>query len=221
MTNANTKAAWTQLLQKPWEQSAVAVSVGPGAGQWPSSAHIFLKRINVSWLIIWIIFFVIADVIFLAYARKSDILRDEGPLPPGTPPGTRKAYSLGRTQMALRTFLVAGALVFLFMVCWNENTLTNGVLILIGISSGTTLLAAVADGTSGSQPTRGFFKDLLSDGAGDSFHRFQMILFTLILAVIFVVRVGYGLAMPEFDGTLLGLMGISNGTYLGFKMQGK
>jgi len=46
-------------------------------------------------------------------------------------------------------------------------------------------------------------------------------LFTVILAVIFVVKVGSSLAMPDFDATLLALMGISNGTYLGFKLQGK
>lgn len=33
--------------------------------------------------------------------------------------------------------------------------------------------------------------------------------------------VGSSLAMPDFDSTLLALMGISNGTYLGFKLQGK
>ena len=62
--------------------------------------------------------------------------------------------------------------------------------------------------------------DLLSDGTGPSFHRYQMVLFTVILAVIFVVKTANSLTMPEFDPTLLRLMGISSGTYLGFKLQG-
>ena len=71
------------------------------------------------------------------------------------------------------------------------------------------------------QPTQGFLKDLLTEGPGLSFHRYQMVLFTLILAVIFVAKTASALVMPEFDTTLLGLMGISSGTYLGFKLQGK
>jgi hypothetical protein len=63
--------------------------------------------------------------------------------------------------------------------------------------------------------------DLLTDGTGPSFQRYQMVLFTVILAVIFVFEVARNLGMPEFDTTLLGLMGISNGTYLGFKLQGR
>jgi hypothetical protein len=35
------------------------------------------------------------------------------------------------------------------------------------------------------------------------------------------VKVAVNLVMPEFDATLLGLMGISNGTYIGFKLLGK
>jgi hypothetical protein len=41
---------------------------------------------------------------------------------------------------------------------------------------------------------------------------------TLILGIVFVFGVFQQLAMPKFDATLLILMGISNGTYLGFKL---
>jgi len=71
------------------------------------------------------------------------------------------------------------------------------------------------------QPTKGFLTDLLTEGTGPSFHRYQMVLFTVILAVIFVAKTASSLVMPDFDITLLGLMGISSGTYLGFKLQGK
>jgi hypothetical protein len=124
--------------------------------------------------------------------------------------------------MAVWTFNVAAALVFIFMVTWNENSISSGVLILLGVSFGTTLLAAVSDGTDPTpRVSQGFLSDLLSDGTGPSFHRYQMVLFTVILVVIFVVKVATNLMMPEFDTTLLGLMGISNGTYLGFKLQGR
>ena len=65
--------------------------------------------------------------------------------------------------------------------------------------------------------TQGFLRDILSDGSGYSFHRFQIFAWTLILGIIFVSSVYNSLAMPEFSPTLLGLMGLSAGTYIGFK----
>ena len=63
----------------------------------------------------------------------------------------------------------------------------------------------------------GFLRDILSDGSGYSFHRFQIFAWTIVLGVIFVSSVYNGLTMPEFSTTLLGLMGLSSGTYIGFK----
>jgi hypothetical protein len=59
--------------------------------------------------------------------------------------------------------------------------------------------------------------DILSDGAGVSLHRFQMVIWTLVLGMVFVRNVNRDLTMPEFDTTLLALMGLSAGTYVGFK----
>ena len=65
--------------------------------------------------------------------------------------------------------------------------------------------------------SRGFFKDILSDASGVSFHRFQIFAWTVVLAFIFILEVLANLKMPEFSTTLLGLMGVSSGTYIGFK----
>jgi peptidoglycan hydrolase CwlO-like protein len=62
------------------------------------------------------------------------------------------------------------------------------------------------------------FMDLLTDANGISFHRFQMVVWTVILIILFFDGVYRNLAMPEFNATLLALMGISSGTYLGFKI---
>lgn len=67
----------------------------------------------------------------------------------------------------------------------------------------------------------GFLKDLLQESGSVSFHRFQIAVWTIVLAIIFVRAVWHDLAMPEFDTTLLGLMGISSGTYIGFKFPDK
>lgn len=60
--------------------------------------------------------------------------------------------------------------------------------------------------------------DLLGDEGHISFHRFQIAVWTLVLGVVFVMKLLSELAMPEFSATVLGLMGISSGTYLGFKL---
>ncbi|MHA2315855.1 MAG: coiled-coil domain-containing protein [Candidatus Hermodarchaeia archaeon] len=68
------------------------------------------------------------------------------------------------------------------------------------------------------EPSKHFIYDILSDEHGISFHRFQMFVWTLVLIVIFISQVYNYLAMPDFDTTLLALMGISGGTYVGFKL---
>jgi hypothetical protein len=71
--------------------------------------------------------------------------------------------------------------------------------------------------TAASGVTRGFLLDILADSSGYSFHRFQIFAWTILLGIMFVSSVYNDLTMPEFSATLLGLMGISSGTYIGFK----
>ncbi|MEW6211161.1 MAG: hypothetical protein AB1631_22540, partial [Acidobacteriota bacterium] len=75
------------------------------------------------------------------------------------------------------------------------------------------LRAAISPGAS-----KRFLLDILSDDSGISFHRFQIFAWTIALICIFIAQVYDVLTMPEFDATLLGLMGISGGTYIGFKL---
>jgi hypothetical protein len=66
-------------------------------------------------------------------------------------------------------------------------------------------------------PSKGFFKDVLSDTEGTSLHRFQVFVWTIVLGIVFVSAVVNQLSMPTFSATLLALMGISGATYVGFK----
>src|SRR5262249_3292899 len=81
----------------------------------------------------------------------------------------------------------------------------------------------IDDATAGlTRPvSEGPVKDLLTDSDGISFHRFQMLVWTIVLAFLFVIGVYQTLTMPTFSNTLLSLMGISSGTYLGFKIPEK
>src|SRR5207302_194437 len=221
---SETKEPWIRLLEQ-WTlkdlNASVEVSVGPADGSpWPSEANIPFERIHKLQFLIWAVVFLLFLAGFLYLVRNYDILRNPGEVaaPPADAPAQKRAYSLGRTQMALWTLLVAGALMFLFGVTWNENTLTSGVVVLLGISFGTTLLSATAEGAPKPKASKNFWADLVSDDDGPSFHRCQMVLFTMILAVIFLVKVVMNLVMPEFDPALLSLMGISSGTYVGLQL---
>jgi len=66
-----------------------------------------------------------------------------------------------------------------------------------------------------------FINDILTDANGISFHRLQMVAFTLVLGAVFIYTVWAELSMPDFPATLLTMQGITAGTYLGFKIPEK
>lgn len=76
----------------------------------------------------------------------------------------------------------------------------------------------LATPVAGPSPSKGWLRDLLSDENGVSFHRLQIIGWTIVLVGVFLRAVWHDLAMPDFDTTTLALLGVSSGTYLGFKL---
>ena len=141
---------------------------------------------------------------------------------------SERPYSLSLFQMSFWFFLVIAAYVFMWLITDELDTITDSILGLIGIGAATALGAALIDKNKTApmpdEPggkSRGFLNDVMSDPTGVSLHRFQMFVWTLVLGVIFIGSVYKNLEMPEFSATLLGLMGISSGTYLGFKVPEK
>ncbi len=156
----------------------------------------------------------------LYLGHKSDLLRDAGPALPL--PG-RKPYSLARTQLAVWTVVIVGSYLLLAAVLGSTNPFNETALILIGVSAATGLTATAIDDTvtTPKEPraSRGFIIDILSDEEGVTIYRFQMAVWTLVLAAVFFYKVWTELAMPDFNAVLLGLLGVSNGTYVGLKMR--
>ena len=81
-------------------------------------------------------------------------------------------------------------------------------------------LLATRDRLAARLASEDFFKDILTDADGISLHRFQSFAWTIVLGIVFIVEVLINPmgSMPAFDATLLALLGISGGTYLGFKI---
>jgi hypothetical protein len=78
-----------------------------------------------------------------------------------------------------------------------------------------------ATARTGPSVSAGFWRDLVSDADGPSLHRFQIVVWTVVLGGMFVVGVWQSLAMPQFDPSLLLLMGISAGAYVLLKVPEK
>lgn len=71
-------------------------------------------------------------------------------------------------------------------------------------------------------PSQNLWNDMVTDDRGSvALDRFQIVVWTIVLGGIFIASVVWELTMPEFSGTLLALMGISSGTYVGFKIPQK
>lgn len=236
--DALSRDAWTHLLGRPsLEPHTVSVSVGlqndyPLRSDWA----VRLQTIPAGGFWAWVVLLVLLGCIFLALAVRSDVLRDIGPQPAAN---ARKPYSLAKMQAAWWFFLILASYLFIGLVSSDYGTtITGTVLSLMGISAATAVGSATIDvsrpagadagagaavlATTAASETKGhWWLDILSDDHGVNFHRFQMATWTLVLGVIFVHEVYAGLAMPVFDNTLLGLLGISSGTYLGLKTTGE
>lgn len=229
--------AWHILLEEPIAfHKPISVSVGPEGGlSFPTKVDRF--ELIVLPEVKFYAYFAGLGIFLLLLLRlsmRTALLRDSTVQPPA---GKRAPYSLSRFQMAFWSFLVIAAYIFIWMITQELDTITGSVLALLGIGSATALGANLIDSgkqtaaAGGEQPqpaaappppkanvSQGFLKDVLSDDGGISLYRFQLFAWTWVLGVIFVASVYHGLQMPQFSTTLLGLMGISSGTYLGFKV---
>lgn len=239
--NPQSKETWAALLGKPGSsfERSMSVSIGlenaaPIDTEVKDGKAIHFVLVREAWFWGFVIAFVVVFGLFLWLARTSDVIRDPGP---SLGAGQRRPYSLARTQMAFWLFLVISSYVLIWLITDDRDSITTSVNVLMAISAATAVGAALIDAgstrttppnpqqaaaaagqvTGASIPSRGFLTDILSEDDGVSLHRFQIFVWTLVLGVIFVNSVYTSLAMPEFSGTLLALMGISSGTYVGFK----
>lgn len=150
-------------------------------------------------------------------ARNSALLRDAGEK---DAPLASRTFSLAKTQMAWWFAIIFASFVFLWLVTGEMPSLSGQALSLLGIASATTI--ASVGMSSGRRIAPGesdiFFRDLLSDANGIAIQRFQMLVMTMALGVMFLMRVATRLTMPEFDASMLTLLGISAGTYVGMKI---
>jgi hypothetical protein len=181
-----------------------------------------------------VIYFVFL-VLFFCFARVPNLVRDpDGPMRNG-----KHVFSLSRCQLAWWFFIILAAWIFLWVTTSARDTLNQTALIVSGIGSAAALSGALAGKVRDSvtrttlanvdvdmeQRPSGFkagpgavLYDLLADRDTVGFHRFQLLVWNVVLGGVFLWQTWNDLNMPEFDATLLGLLGLSAATFVGMKM---
>lgn len=188
----------------------------------------------------WVNFIIIGGffALFIRHVRHSEMLRDSGIVLINRIPKSKDYWhqyahplSMGRLQMSIWFFIIIASFVFLWCATGSIAGISSTAFILMGISGGTTAVSCFisskqewdAKVRSAASPNRSrlanWVIDLLSDEHGPTIHRFQMLAWTLVLGVVFVHDVITDYSMPVFSNEVLGLMGISSGVYVGFKMK--
>jgi hypothetical protein len=181
------------------------------------------------------VIYVMFVILFFWFTKVPNLVRDpDGPIRAG-----KHVFSLARCQLAWWFFVILGAWLFLWVTTSSRDTLNQTALIVSGIGSAAalsgTLAGKVRDSVTSStlanvdvqmeQRPPGFkagpgavLYDLLSDRDTVGFHRFQLLVWNVILGGVFLWQTWNDLSMPEFNATLLGLLGLSAATFVGMKM---
>lgn len=180
-------------------------------------------------LILWIaVALLLLLIIFLD--KKYNLLRDVSI-------AKQKPYSYSRVQLSWWTIIIMASFISIFITKGNLPILDSSLIILLGISSGTTGVASIIDVSDRStenavliqnSESENFLLDILSDANGISIHRLQAFLFNLIIGIWLLVMVAEGLCscttqtcintiLPIVDSNKLLLLGVSAATYAGLK----
>lgn len=226
LTTAAARQNWKEVLVAANSGQPLAISTGlengPAAQSRESVEFIVFRAGRLVW---WFVAAVAGLVVFFVVAARTGALRDKEPAGPEVTKPTERAFSLSRCQMALWTILTVYAYLFIwFLTGEYKATIPQSIVGLMGISLATFGTAAAVDAEKAQRnratvcKSEGLFKDLTTSAAGASLHRLQFEIWTLALAVVFVVTVWQTLAMPNFDATLLALMGATSGAYAGLKL---
>lgn len=202
-----------------WSNIHVYVSVGFRNGVYIGTEGMankfYLQYIN-NWAWLLTLLLIVAIIVsFLLLAIDTNLIRIGDKHSP---------HSLGLTQLAFWTLIISASFLYIWVITGELTPITGSTLVLLSISMATTAGSRLVDirrdpkSPKEIPPSNGFIKDVLSDSLGYSVHRCQMFLWTIILGIIFISDVIVKQKMPQLDTTLLGLMGISSGAYVGLKM---
>jgi hypothetical protein len=211
--NSNSLKRISQQVSYPWdvlELSSISICVRGNPPLPTSVTKFMLHYTSPRIFLLSIVFVFLIIVVYLILVKYTNFIRVEKEKSP---------FSLAQSQMAFWTLLVSSSVVYIWLTTDNLPDLTSSTLTLMGIS-----LATIAGGKAvpylkkeippAVPKTEGFWRDILSDSSSVTIHRFQMVLWTIILGFIYVQKVIFYQQIPEFSNNYLLMTGLSSGTYI-------
>lgn len=200
------------LLKSKWIYLS-GVIFGLGA------AHFYPQAVYVSVLFL--------ALLFIRLAIDTSLLRDIS-----KQENINRPFSFARVQLSFWTFLILSGYIIIYIQSGSHlDILTPGVLIILGISVGTSASGNIIDTSdvkiesqdssmvrSQDNKSNGFMVDILSDKNGISIHRLQALIFNIVFGAVLVNSVfSSDQSLPDFEQNELILLGISSGTYVALK----
>lgn len=224
--SAANSAAWHRLIGFPWRGDGrsllrnIPLGVSDAKGNAVGASNVTLRF---DWsptlkIVIACIAVAVVLTLFCVLGATTGLLRDVGA--DTSVPYDKRTFSLARTQMAWWTAIIVVSYIYEWLALNLIPTLSAQALALMGISG---VLGVTSRGVDLTRQTvfpstkPSFFLDLISDEGGVAIHRFQMLIFTVAVGVMFLYQVFTNCVMPDLDATTLTLIGISGATYIGFK----
>lgn len=153
--NDKNKPQWRELLHEPFFGDDPEVFASVGAGEplkvsvrkdaKPGTARtadvtFFLDQMRVTeWGVFWILLLTLAVLLFLWLAWKSAIVRDGPDFVNANGVTVHQPFSLARCQMAWWFFLILIGYIAIWLISGDRDTITESLLVLMGISAGTAL----------------------------------------------------------------------------------
>ncbi|HKP83907.1 MAG TPA: hypothetical protein VJT69_17965 [Pyrinomonadaceae bacterium] len=220
---------WSALFHHPGLRRPVEFSVGVEDQEpfqtvynydHPLSLTVVPRRLGIIALSAMLAVFIIVIGLMIT----TNIIRAPGAkLPQG-----KRPYELGRFLTLFWTAIIATCYFAVWLITGDSN-LPATALALTGFSSIVALTGYLTrtgpDETSddstaivpGAAASANFLTDVLSDTNGYSFHRFQLLMWNILLGVMFVSLVWENLTLPAFSQSLIALMGISASVHLSFE----
>lgn len=194
------------------------------------------------------LFGILAALFFLIIVlnKKMHLLRDDigncgttNPSPNGGPV-ILQTYSLASVQLAWWTLIIIPCFVTTVIYSGEIPQLTEGLLILLGITGGTAAFSKAVDGSAAPilppntvsptpVQTKSLLSDILSTGEGAGVHRLQVIIFNLTFGIWFISKTLMNLAdnkdktdiLPSIHAESLAVLGISAAIYTTMKASEK
>jgi hypothetical protein len=204
-------------FQYMWSTLPVSVTAGYRNGLMipadPAMKSLDLVYVSKYSIVFSLLFVLSIMASFVILAMKTNLIRTGDDNSP---------FSLALTQLSFWTIVIGSSFIYIWIVTDEIPPITGSTLILLSVSALTTAGSRLVDIRGklkvGTMPKSiSFMEDILQDELGYSVHRAQMFMWTVIMGVIFVANVIRFQEIPQLDESLLALMGISSGAYVGLK----